>query len=104
MWEKEAESGHKTTRSGNDYHAGLLRSKSSEDFLLLMVVNGSGMWWWIAVIERGFGSSTGSFGGGRYWGDRVGFFSRLPVSGAIAICDEGWRDILSTGGSAVKIL
>ena len=47
---------------------------------------------------------VGSFGGWRYWGDRVGFFSRLPVSGAIAICDEGWRDILSTGGSAVKIL
>ena len=31
MWEKEAESGHETKRSGNDYHTGLSRSKFTGD-------------------------------------------------------------------------
>ena len=85
---KKPNLGAKTTRSGNDYYAGLSRSKFSGDFSLLVVVNRSGMWCWIVVMERDFGSGTGSFGGWRYWGDRVGgaggFFSRRPVYGTIA--------------------
>ena len=98
----------KTTRSGNDYHAGLSRSKFSGDFSLLMVVNRSGMWCWIVVMERGFGSGTGLFGGWRYWGDRVGdvggFFSRRPMSGAIASwCGKCWG-FSSARGSVEKNL
>ena len=39
-------------------------------------------------MGEGFGSGTVSFGGWRYWGDKVGgvggFFTRRPVSRAIA--------------------
>ena len=108
MWGKEVESGHETKRSGNDYHAGLSPSKSSGDFSLLMVVSRSGMWCWIVVMERVFRSGTDLFGGWRYWGDRIGgvggFFSRRPVSGAIASWCGKCRGFSSAGGSAEKNL
>ena len=86
---KKPNLGSKTKRSGNDYHAGLSRSKFSGEFLLLMVVSRSGVWCWIMVMEGDFWIGTGSFGGWRYWGDRVGgvgeFLSRRPVYGTNAI-------------------
>ena len=57
-------------------------------------------------MEEFVRNDTVSFGGWRYWGNRVGgvggFLSRRPEYGTIAKFWDGWQVFLLAGGSAEK--